>query len=1103
MKKLFLLLTLLLMITTVSARIEQHTGFPINTGSAMKTRLVIQDINEDRNLEIIAAPENRMIKVFSNTGVLNWENIGGRMQIDEARNPLVANISGRLEIISYGNPGYSDATFYIWDTLGNNLANITAGKDLLLSHPAITKEGIILTGAAPGKSLGTITQSTGVHAFDGFGNKLWYLELGGAVNYLASIPVGDIDGDGIDEAVILTQDINSANPVDGKIWVIKVNSTQATILWSRDLMGDARSAEISDLDGNGMNEVIVTSSSGAYIFDNSGNQLYKFNINSNQASPATGDMDGTGVIGAAIASNDEKKVYLIRNGSLKEFSSIGRIASNLALGDINGDGKMEIAAGDLYGNLYVWDNHGNVLENTRVTNEMFTSAVIGDLEGDGNKEIILGNYNGNIYTYTYINKPEDTTPPTTTDNVDGQWHNFAASVTLTARDNESGAAATYYTIDGTEPTVNSIRGTTFSISNEGIYAIKYFSVDKTGNVEQTKTAINQVKIDKTPPLTTDNADGKWHNSSVAVMLTASDAGSGIMETYYTVDGSIPAASSQKSTTISISGEGNHTIGYYSVDNAGNAEQQHETIVSIDNTPPQTIDDSDNLWHNADVILNITASDNISGIESIRYIVDGVGHVTYSTDIQLTFKKEGEHNITYFSVDNAGNIEAMKTSVVRIDKTPPTTTDDYDGKWHNSSITLKLSANDILSGVRSTYYKVDSANKTFIQSLTGWLYNVIGFTQTDIMQGDSISISEEGVFDIRYYSNDNAGNEEMPVPGKSIKQVKIDKTPPVITGAAVTLPNPDGWYNGDVTVHFKGSDDLSGLDIIPADQTLSNEGASQSVTGMVVDNAGNSAGFTVKDINIDKTPPVTQITLSGTMGVACYSSDVIVSLNINDALSGKADTIYTLDSTSQLGYAGAFTVSGEGSHLLKYISTDKAGNNELQKSASFSIDKTPPEAVIKIDKVLKEIKVYNSETGSESNYSVLPNGKGEESQEDMEGWELRKYTLLDCAGNSMILELGHKKEDEEARIKVVSMKYYRGGLPAAANNIGKVNYIKTEDDASKGLPDNSEDRRTNHDGEENDNEFRIKLEVKNEQLENIKITEILTDRGGLKVKGRAS
>ncbi len=706
MRKLFLFLIVFLMITTVSARIEQHAGFPVNTGSPIKSLLVVQDIDGDGKPEIIAAPDNRMIKVFNYMGVLDWEKTGGINLADEARTPLVANISGRLEIISYGNPGYSDATFYIWDTVGNNIANITLGKYLLISSPSITKEGIILTGSAPGSSLGSITQATGVYAFDSNGNKLWYLELGKAVNYRAPIPVGDIDGDGIDEAVILTQDINSANPIDGKIWVIKVNGITGTILWSRDLGGDARSARLGDFDGNGRNEIIVTSSSGVYIFDNSGNQIYKFNIKSNLASPVTGDIDGTGVIGAALASNDDKKVYLIRNGSLKEFSSIGRVDSNLALGDLNGDGKMEIAAGDSYGNLYLWDNQGNVLENTRVANDMFTSATIADLEGDGNKEIILGNSNGKIYAYTYFNEPVDRIPPATTDDVDGQWHNSSVVVTLTAGDNESGVAATYYTIDGTEPTINSTEGTTISISNEGIYTIKYFSVDKAGNVEATKTAPNQVKIDKTSPLTTDNADGQWYNSSVSVMLNASDSGSGIMETYYTTDGSIPTSSSLKGTTVSISGEGNHTIRYYSVDNAGNAEQPHAATIRIDDIPPLTEDDSDNMWHTASVTLNITASDNISGVEAINYIVDGVEQVSNLPHIQLTFNKEGGHTIKYFSLDNANNAGTMKTAVVRITMSLPATMDNSGGKYDNSDTTPKLSATDKLPAVDTTSYSTD-------------------------------------------------------------------------------------------------------------------------------------------------------------------------------------------------------------------------------------------------------------------------------------------------------------------------------------------------------------------------------------------------------------
>ncbi|VVB95442.1 Uncharacterised protein [uncultured archaeon] len=947
MKKLILFLTVLLMITTVSARIEQHAGFPVNTGSTLKTRLVVQDINGDGKPEIIAAPENRMIKVFNHMGVLEWENTGGKNQADEARVPLVANISGGLEIISYGNPGYSDATFYIWDTMGNNLVNITVGKDLMISSPSITKEGIILAGAAPGTSLGTMTQSTGVYAFDIHGNKLWYLELGRAVNYKAPIPVGDIDGDGIDEAVILTQDINSANPIDGKIWVIKVNSMRGTILWSRDLGGDARSAQINDFDGNGMNEVIVTSSSGTYIFDKSGNQLYKFNINSNLASPGTGIIDGTGVIGAAVTSNDEKKVYLIINGSLKEFSSIGRVDSNLALGDINNDGKMEIAAGDIYGDMYIWDNQGNVLENTRVTNDMFTSATIADLDGDGNKEIILGNSNGNIYAYTY--KPADSIPPTTTDDVDGQWHNGGVAVTLTAEDNESGVAATYYTIDGTEPTVSSTAGTTFSISNEGIYTIKYFSVDKAGNVEGIKTAPNQVKIDKTLPLTTDSADGQWHNGSVTVTLTAEDNESGVAATYYTIDGTEPTVSSTAGATFSISNEGIYTI-------------------------------------------------------------------------------------KYFSVDKAGNVEGIKTAPnqVKIDKTSPLTTDNTDGQWHNTDVTVKLTALDNLSHVKytfSTYHKATTSASTLLEKLLSLLGGGTGIKESVTSKDENVSLSDEGIYDIQYYSEDNANNIETE---KASKLVKIDKT-----------------------------------------------------------------------------SPVTEATLSGSLGSSCYSTDVGVTLAANDAMSGVANMLYDMDGTGWMNYAGKFSIHGEGTHLLKYRSVDNAGNNEVEHNMGFTIDKTPPEAIIGFDPVSKDIKVYNSETGAEESYSIqyLKNYFGMEEPGEDKGWDQRQYTLKDCADNSMVLQLKYKKEGNEVMFKVISMQYNGGGIIVASKNSVDTKWSEEKNGTINELDEKIEaetlfNAGMKYSAKKNQTEIYIKGEGQNEQKETragVAILELLTNRDGLKIR----
>src|SRR5205814_4614270 len=94
--------------------------------------------------------------------------------------------------------------------------------------------------------------------------------------------------------------------------------------------------------------------------------------------------------------------------------------------------------------------------------------------------------------------------------------------------------------------------------------------------------------------------------------------------------------------------------------------------------------------------------------------------------------------------------------------------------------------------------------------------------------------------------DLAGNSSS----ASVSGVNIDKTAPTVSGAADRTANANNWYNADVTVSFNGGDALSGLLNVSAPTTLS-EGANQSVIGTATDKAGNSATFTVSNINIDE------------------------------------------------------------------------------------------------------------------------------------------------------------------------------------------------------------------------------------------------------------
>ena len=120
----------------------------------------------------------------------------------------------------------------------------------------------------------------------------------------------------------------------------------------------------------------------------------------------------------------------------------------------------------------------------------------------------------------------DFTAPVTTTNAPAGWQGSAVSVTLTGSDpGGSGVAATYYRLNGGAQTAYS---TPINVSSQGVNTIEYWSVDNAANEETHKVVL--VRVDTSPPVTTDDAPSGWLDHSVTVELDASDAYSGVDET---------------------------------------------------------------------------------------------------------------------------------------------------------------------------------------------------------------------------------------------------------------------------------------------------------------------------------------------------------------------------------------------------------------------------------------------------------------------------------------------------------------------------------------------------------------------------------------------
>ena len=112
---------------------------------------------------------------------------------------------------------------------------------------------------------------------------------------------------------------------------------------------------------------------------------------------------------------------------------------------------------------------------------------------------------------------------------------------------------------------------------------------------------------------------------------------------------------------------------------------------------------------------------------------------------------------------------------------------------------------------------------------------------------------------------------------------------------------------------------------------------------------------------DITPPVTTVTLAGTIGASgWYTSDVMATLTATDEGSGVKQTEYSLDGTTWHVYSGPITISTEGTTTLRYFSADQAGNNEIAKTETFKIDKTAPEGKISFNPTTQKLDITGTD-----------------------------------------------------------------------------------------------------------------------------------------------
>jgi hypothetical protein len=333
-----------------------------------------------------------------------------------------------------------------------------------------------------------------------------------------------------------------------------------------------------------------------------------------------------------------------------------------------------------------------------------------------------------------------------------------------------------------------------------------------------RTAITDAIYRGTTPETTASAGGytfgAYTNQDVQVTLTAHNKlpVSGVHATYYAIDD--PTCTPDATATcqvyngsFTVSGNGNHTVSFFSTNTYGTAESLHSQQVNIDTVPPTTQADGGSYtfgtWTNQAVPITLHATDTGSGVQSVTYSASGAQTIAQASvagdTAKLTIANEGQTDVSYFATDNVGNVETSKSVTVKIDETPPQSTLSIGTPQYpaasaqpfvTGATTVAIAATDNAggSGVAGVSYRYFPQGGT-----PGPYITTPGASASFTLQG------ADGWYEVDSYATDVATNAES----VHVQDVYLDNTAPTIT---ITQPTASTYtHSSTLTLQYTVDD----------------------------------------------------------------------------------------------------------------------------------------------------------------------------------------------------------------------------------------------------------------------------------------------------------
>jgi hypothetical protein len=349
----------------------------------------------------------------------------------------------------------------------------------------------------------------------------------------------------------------------------------------------------------------------------------------------------------------------------------------------------------------------------------------------------------------------------------------------------------------------------------------------------------------------------------------------------------------------------------------------------DTTPPTTRATPAGGSFSSPITVSLLCGDGDgSGCAATHYTLDGSEPSTSSPTFQdaLPIRTDGT-TLKFFSVDKAGNSEAVKTERYLFDSAVLTVTASPRGGLYGAPQTVTLTCGSGPSACGSIRYTVDGAIPTasspaYTAPLTVSASTTLRFLATDSLGNVSQVVSE-------VYVIDTAGPSTTASPAGGV----------YTTAQTVTLTCSDTGGASCAATHYTldGSAPTRSSPVYSGPISLS---ATATLRFFSVDTVGNAGAAGSEQYTIDLAAPTTTASPAG----GTYPGAQSVTLSCNDGTGGGcAATYYTLDGSTPTTGSSRYTTPllVDRNLTLKFFSVDRSGNTETVRTETYAIDGATP------------------------------------------------------------------------------------------------------------------------------------------------------------------